>query len=268
MQHGIRKNGTVYGVAGGKLLADGTVFDVAGGRTRIHGTGYGIPFGTELSSLAVGEAVYLNIGGAAAEFLIVQQGLPSATYYDSSCSGTWLLTRDIYTTQKWDASDNDYQNADIHAYLNGTFLGLLDSGVQSAVKQVKIPYWNGMGSGGKAASGASGLSAKVFLLSCMEVGCSVYDSNLPTNGAKLAYFTSASASSANSRRVAYYQGEAASWWLRDPHLAGTSMAMSCNGQSGYAGMVQGASRTIAYGVRPALILPDGVKVDADGTLIV
>ena len=69
---------------------------------------------TKLGSMSVGSTVKLKLGGTARDFLVVHQGLPSSMY-DSSCNGTWLLLKDIYTTRTWDSSNNDYKNSDIHS---------------------------------------------------------------------------------------------------------------------------------------------------------
>ena len=41
------------------------------------------------------------------------------------------------------------------------FYNLIDSNIRAAIKQVKIPYQNGTGSGGSLATGSNGLSTKV-----------------------------------------------------------------------------------------------------------
>ena len=124
--------------------------------------------GTLASDLEIGSTVKLKVDGTLKEFLIVHQGKPSSIY-DDSCDGTWLLMKDIYESRAWDSSttagNNDYENSDIHAYMNGTFFGLFDSNVQEVIKQVKIPYRKGTGSGGTDTSGSNGLSTKVFLFS-------------------------------------------------------------------------------------------------------
>ncbi len=92
---------------------------------------------------AVGSIVKIKVNGASKDFIVVQQGNPNTGTYDSSCAGTWLLMKDIYTTMKWDGSNNDYKNSDVQSYLNGTFYNLIDSDIRNAIKQVKIPYQNG-----------------------------------------------------------------------------------------------------------------------------
>lgn len=217
---------------------------------------------TKLGSMSVGSTVKLNLGGSPRDFLVVHQGLPSSMY-DSSCNGTWLLLKDIYTTRQWDGSNNDYKNSDIHSYLNGTFLNLFDNDIKNAIKQVKIPYQNGTGSGGSVASGANGLSCKIFLLSGYEVGWTTSDSSyFPRDGAKLSYFSSGTGSAANNKRIAKYNGSAANWWLRSPntddtyYVWGVYSSGNCN--------VWYYSNT--YAVRPALVLDSSLSVSDDGSV--
>ena len=218
---------------------------------------------TKLGSMSVGSTVKLKLGGTARDFLVVHQGLPSSMY-DSSCNGTWLLLKDIYTTRTWDSSNNDYKNSDIHSYLNGTFLNLFDNDIKNAIKQVKIPYQNGTGSGGSVASGANGLSCKIFLLSGYELGWTTSDSSyFPRDGAKLSYFSSGTGSAANNKRIANYNGSATDWWLRSPDILHTDVVWLVY-PSGSHGSWE---CNLTCGVRPALILPSTALVDQDLNLI-
>ena len=217
---------------------------------------------TKLGSMSVGSTVKLKLGGTARDFLVVHQGLPSSMY-DSSCNGTWLLLKDIYTTRTWDSSNNDYKNSDIHSYLNGTFLNLFDNDIKNAIKQVKIPYQNGTGSGGSVASGANGLSCKIFLLSGYEVGFSTSDNSyFPRDGAKLSYFGSGTSSSANNKRISNYNGSAAIWWLRSPYTNNTGSVGDVYSSGNYN--YWNCNRT--YGVRPALVLDSSLSVSDDGSV--
>lgn len=217
---------------------------------------------TKLGSMSVGSTVKLKLGGTARDFLVVHQGLPSSMY-DSSCNGTWLLLKDIYTTRTWDSSNNDYKNSDIHSYLNGTFLNLFDNDIKNAIKQVKIPYQNGTGSGGSVASGANGLSCKIFLLSSYEVGFSTSDSSyFPRDGAKLSYFSSGTGSAANNKRIANYNGSATNWWLRSPSTDDTNYVWRVRSSGGYGNWSCGST----YGVRPALVLDSSLSVSDDGSV--
>lgn len=213
--------------------------------------------GTQISTLDVGTLVKINENGAPVEYKIVNQGLPSSMY-DASCDGCWVLRKDIAENRAWDSSNNDYKNSDIHAYLNGSWLSRYSAGVLSQIKQVKIPYQNGTGSGGSVASGANGLSCKIFLLSGYELGWTTSDVlYFPRDGAKLSYFSSGISSAANNKRIANYNGSATDWWLRSPGNYDTYYVGGVNSDGNYNGW--GCENTC--GVRPALVLPSTALVD-------
>ena len=215
-----------------------------------------------LSTKAVGSTVKLKVDGALKEFLVVHQGKPSSIY-DDSCNGTWLLMKDCYVSRAWHSSNvNKYESSDINTYLNNTFLKLLDSNIQDAIKQVKIPYRQNGGSGGTDRNGANGLSTKIFLLSGYEVGFTTSDNSyFPVDGAKLSYFESGTGSSALNKRIANLNGSATYWWLRSPYARSTGYVWRVYSDGGYYG---GASDS--YGIRPALVLPSTLLVSDDGTV--
>lgn len=214
--------------------------------------------GTQIDTLEVGTLVKVNENGAPVEYMIVNQGNPDVSMYNASCDGCWLLRKDIAENRVWDSTNNDYQNSDIHAYLNGDWTSRYEAGILSQIKQVKIPYQNGTGSGGSVASGANGLSCKIFLLSGYELGWTTSDySYFPRDGAKLSYFSSGTSSSANNKRVANYNGSATYWWLRSPFTNNTGNVWDVNSNGGYGGW--GCESSV--GVRPALILPSTALVD-------
>ena len=214
-----------------------------------------------LGAKAVGSIVKIKVNGAAKDFIIVHQGKPSSVY-DDSCNGTWLLMKDIYTTYTF-GNNNSYKDSSIHTYLNGTFYNLIDSDIRAAIKQVKIPYLNGTGGGdGSLATGANGLSTKVFLLSGYEVGWTTSDDrNFPKDGIRLAYF--GSGSGGNSKRVAYNGSSADRWWLRSPHTNNHGSVWAVNTEGFYDA---GRWNYHSDGVRPALILPSTLFVSNDGTV--
>jgi hypothetical protein len=213
-----------------------------------------------LSSKAIGSTIKLKVNGSAKDFIVVHQGKPSSVY-DDSCNGTWLLMKDIYTTMKWDGSNNDYLNSDMTAYLNGTFISLLDADIRNAIKQVKIPYQNGTGFGGSLATGSNGLSTKVFLLSGYEVGWTTSDNSyFPKDGVRLAYF--GNSSGGNRKRIAYNGSSAAGWWLRSSYTGNNYYVWYV----GSGGSYDNWSYSNPYGVRPALILPSTLLVSDDGTV--
>ena len=214
-----------------------------------------------LSSKAIGSTIKLKVNGSAKDFIVVHQGKPSSVY-DDSCSGTWLLMKDIYENRQWHSSDtNDYANSTIHSYLNSTFLAMLDSNIQKAIKQVKLPYRKGSGTSTTVTSGSNGLPAKIFLLSATEMSFNF--SYMPSGeGAELAYFKGCADNSSDSKRVAYLNGSATSWWLRSPNCYYSNLALYVYSNGGwYYG-----NCSYSYGIRPALILPSTLLVSDDGTV--
>ena len=216
----------------------------------------------KLGTKAIGDIVKIKVNGVSKDFIVVHQGKPSSVY-DDSCAGTWLLMKDIYTTSAFSSSSNSYKDSSIHSYLNSTFYNLIDSDIRAAIKQVKIPYQNGTGSGGSLATGANGLSTKVFLLSGYEVGWTPGTSSdsynySPRDGVKLDYF--GSGSGGNRKRVAYNGSSTAVWWLRSPitDRSVTVWYVSIDGS------IYDYWYSVSCGVRPAFILPSELMVSEDG----
>lgn len=214
-----------------------------------------------LSSKAIGSTIKLKVNGSAEDFIVVHQGKPSSVY-DDSCSGTWLLMKDIYENRQWHSSDtNDYANSTIHSYLNSTFLAMLDSNIQKAIKQVKLPYRKGSGTSTTVTSGSNGLPAKIFLLSATEMSFNF--SYMPSGeGAELAYFKGCADNSSDSKRVAYLNGSTAYWWLRSPYCYDSDHALCVDSNGDW----HGNYCSFSYGIRPALILPSTLLVSDDGTV--
>lgn len=206
----------------------------------------------ELNALNIGDSVYLNINGVKTEFFVVHQGLPSDSLYDSSCEGTWLLMKGSYFSGVvWSDSNNGYDSSNIHSYLNETFLGMFDNSIQTAIKEVKIPYGN---SSGSYLTGSSGLTAKIFLLSECEVGDSI-----ATDGALLDYFN-VDADSILATRICYREGNATNWFLRSPmrDMPGYIRGITPSGEYGVFEI------NSARGVRPALILDSSLFMSDEG----
>lgn len=257
--------GTAYEVKSGKCLINGTAYAIQKGRTLINGTGYDIALvsGTPISALPVGSTVKIAVNGTLRDFLVVNQGIPqNSSLYDDSCNGTWLLMKDCYETRQWNSYSNRYGDSDIHSYLNGAFLNLVDSKVRNIITQVKIPYNIG-GTGGSNQSGANGLSCKIFLLSGYEIGWT----NVPymNDGARLSYFESGTGTSAVKKRIAYLNGTAVVWWLRTPNRnPPNDYSVYCIYSDGGELSTQANS---TRGVRPAFVLPSETMVADDGTIV-
>lgn len=233
-------------------------------RTRRRFGGGGSPIG----DLAVGSIVKLNVNGAPKEFIVVNQGIPSASsLYDASCDGTWLLMKDVYDNAKWgyppttDTQDlPGFQNGDAHRRLNYEILNAFDDDIRSIIKWAKIPFCCDRTNSGSIASGADGLSGKLFLLSFLEVGMT--NSSLAlTDGACLEYFSGA----ANSKRIAYLNGAANDWFTRSwpkDYTCALFFVSTAGGSSTTANANQKS-----HGYRPALVLPSDLMVGNNGEVV-
>lgn len=221
---------------------------------------------TRLGDMAVGSTVKIKVNGTAKDFIIVHQGNPDSTIYDSSCDGTWVLLKDIYETRAWNnANTNDYASSTIHSYLNSTFFNLIDADIRKEIKRVKIPYRKGGGISMTVTSGSNGLSAKIFLLSGTETSFNHY---MPSGeGAELTYFKGCDDRGSDPKRVAYLNGSAYGWWLRSPlcleGYESKQRALYVNN----TGAWDAHDCTRYYGIRPALILPSARFVSDDGIVI-
>lgn len=211
-----------------------------------------------LGSKSVGSVVTIKENGTAVNYIIVHKGKPSSLY-DSSCDGIWLLRQQSHSVRAWHGTSSatcgsDYENSDIHSWLNGTFLYSIESGVRSAIKTVKIPFKKGTGKASTGIySGSNGLSCKVFLLSGYEVGFTTDDDEyLPKDGANLSYFTSRTSRSNST-----------DWWLRSAYSG--SIYYACNVDSVGDFTFNFTYKT--YYVRPALVLPSTLDVDSSGAII-
>lgn len=211
------------------------------------------------ASLNIGDVVKLNEGGVMTEFIVVNQGLPDGSLYDISCNGTWLLRKDIKENRVWNSlNSNNYSASSINTWLNGDYINSLGSIEQSLVKTVKIPHVNGTGSEGSVASGADGLSVKIFLLGMYEIGITSY-SYIPADGSKLSYFESGDETSATNLRIANLNGVATNWWLRSAYTRHETQAWESQ-STGFA--INGLTSN-SFGARPTLILPFTAKFNSE-----
>ena len=219
----------------------------------------------KLGTKSVGSIVKIKVNGAAKDFIIVHQGLPSSAY-DDSCTGTWLLMKDSYNYMEWNSTyENNYASSDINSWLNGTFYNLIDADIRAVIKQVKIPYHGSPLYAGTLHTGANGLNTKVFLLSGIEVGWTNRTNEcFPNDGAKLSYFLAGTGTNENKKRVAYRNGSAQDWYLRSPRIINTSSnnvwKVADDGSYEYDNCVN------SNDIRPAFILPSTLVVSDDGTV--
>lgn len=228
------------------------------GRVIVSGAGQA-SYGILANALEVGTVVKLMEDGVATEFIVVNQGNPDASLYDESCGGVWLLRKEIKTTHKWnDTTQSAYNKSTIHTWLNNDYFNIFGSVERKAIKQIKIPY-DLVSSLGEVKSGAEGLSTKCFLLGSYEIG--VTAGYTPVDGAKLTYFDLGTTTAANTKRIAYLNQSANSWWLRSINYDSNYVwSITTSGGRDYA------HTTASKCARPALILPLSAVFD-ETTLI-
>lgn len=214
-----------------------------------------------LGNLAVGQSVFVNELGSPVEYLIVNQGLPSSIY-DSSCNGTWLLRKYLYTAMAW-GTTAVWESSTMQSWLNTTMLGFYDTSIQNVIKQVKIPYISG-GVNGTLMTGSNGFSCKVFLLSGVEIGGT--NTNIvpvTPDGVLLPYFVAGP--SGDTKRIAYpNSGEDAKyWWTRSPSKT-SNQVVDVKPDGDYNGLFAG--RDYPY-VRPAFVLSADLLVDDNNNVL-
>ena len=232
----------IYTNIGGVWKEYATGYDCIGGAWKEFPSS-----GTPVSTLAKDTSVYVNMDGVPCEWYIVYQGNPNTSLYDSSCNGTWLIPNSSLEQRQWNSTlHNDYENSDIHKYLNGDFLNKFDSGFRNIIKQVKIPYRPGSGNSSTVLNGSSGLSTKLFLPSSREWSVGGVNGT-PNIGAGLGI---------------YKKGEEEVYWLRSPYFyknnytAWYTMPISSYGPGAPSDDV-----TSIKGLRPLMIIPSDTMVD-------
>lgn len=221
------------------------------------------PSGTAIGDIDVETEILLNENGAPVNYIIVNQGKPG-DMYDESCNGAWILRKDIAENRQWHSSNvNDYANSTVNAYLNGDWLTRYDPDVSQAIVQCKLPYRAGSGYGTTVTNGANGLSVKAFLLSATELSFNM--SYMPVNeGAELEYFSGCADDSADSKRISYFNDEAAIFWMRSPYCNetfGKYRSLRVYGDGSYGSFT--CSNESGGGIRPTLILPFDFKLTDD-----
>lgn len=202
-----------------------------------------------LATATVGQEVNLPYNGFMVPHIVAHIGNPSASLYDSSCDGVWMLRKDIVENGVWNSSGvNTLSGSTIMQTMAG-YVSNYDAQTQAGIKTVKIPYCVGNGSS-TVNSGSNGLECKVFPLSGREVGLnnSVQDA---VDGAKLAYFLSGDYAESQQRRIAKIDGIDSDYWIRSPNMY-DSDTVNCISSSGSRG---GIGVTSLKGLRPAFIMP-------------
>lgn len=226
--------------------------------------------GTPLGSLAVGTTVLAGIGDPAASYayyIVVHQGNPNKSIYDASCNGTWLMRKLGYTTMYFaNTAKNAYPSSLVHSDLQ-THLTKYNSAFRSAAKQIKIPYTTtkGYSSSVVVHKGSDGLSAKMFLPSCAELGIvgrngiESPDYVPPDEGTKLSYFASCPELGADPKRVCKYNGRAVEWWTRSMYAMNAKDVQNISSLGSLHASIRANETRLA--IRPFVIMDPTACVD-------
>ena len=216
-----------------------------------------------ISALAVGSSVYCNYNGAKTECIVVHQGNPDPSKYDSSCNGTWCLVKyDANaggTTVPFNVGNyNIYEGGYYDDYLNTTYLNGLD--IKDKISTVTLPIRFTTMSG-----------KKCFALSSYEIGITSAETNMSyREGAKLDYFASGDTDAARQKRI-YKRGEqyaaTYNWWTRSANTSDSETACNIKATSN-PGQFQFSNCSGAFSPRPAFILPFDTQVDFHGNIVI
>lgn len=247
-------DGTARKIKGGYIGVDGKARKIKKGYIGDENGVARLCWSSEkkLSEYTVGSIVYLLESGKNVEYIVVHQGKPNSSAYDSSCDGTWLLRKDCYAETSWYYENkNNYATSTLNTQtLNTTFLNKFKTAVKSAIKTAAVPVGN------------STLNQKIFLLSGNEVGWTKSNnSNLVSEGACLDYFNGCSVTDA--KRIANYSNAATKWWTRSRSTLDSYNAFYITDTGGMG--IDGVSTS--NGIRPALIMNSDTLFDSNNVIV-
>lgn len=208
----------------------------------------------KIGSLAVGTLVTIVGVGT---FILVHQGNPDESVYDSSCDGSWLLAQgDLGLSSRFSTNSN-YSTSTANKMLETSFIPLLPSSLSANILTVKIPFFYG----GTLSKLDEGLTCQAFIPAAIEFGYSPeHDPNVPGDGATLDYFVGTNpgtyANNADPKRG--YSG-GTFHWLRSPK--GTSIREIWVNSTNGAGIPRNADEK--YDLRPCIILDKTTPLGGD-----
>ena len=251
MAHKTLINGTSYDIKSGRTLIGGTGYDIKKGRTLIGGTGYDIKFATPLAELPEGSIIKINESGSPVEFYVAKHN------YESELNGlgrTLVVRKDCYSTRAFNSTTytRHFPTSDICTWLNETYIGFLNSGVQEAITTTTFKVWI-------SAITVTTAEKKIFLLSATELGYVYRPSQT-----QFAYVEGTKLDISDLLIPANLNGEAVRQWTRSS-VPGYGEYVCVNNADGGFGRTQSLMTII--GVRPIFALPETMEVDNDFILI-
>ena len=257
MSRYVKQDGALHEITGRYAKVDGVWHTVTARYVKQNGAWNQVySSGKKLSDLPVGSLLKINESGVPQQYIIVHQGNPNTSIYDSSCNGTWILRKNVVSSMAWEFGN--YSSSPIHSYLNGSFLATFDSDTQSNILQIKIPYAESYDSSTINAL-ANGLSTKIFIPAVKELGIVQYplsteQSTIPDEGAVLSYFDYPNGSDLYLSRSTNSE-----WWTRSLFLSTARYVIYVHS----TGEITASENcTNSSGVRPAMIINSDTLVSS------
>lgn len=131
----------------------------------------------QLGTLAEGSIIYLNENGQPVPFYVAKQGYEPSYNTDR----VLVVRKGAYQQGNWNETNvNTYNGSTIDTWMNGTYLQMLDSDVQSAVSTTNIPATSPYN------SGVIRLEKSIFALSGTELGKSGSSMNVEGSALQIA----------------------------------------------------------------------------------
>ena len=206
------------------------------------------PSGMPLSDYSEGDIIKLNEGGSPVEFYVAKHD------YESGLNGagrTLVVRKDCHDDRAFDSGDsNAYASSDIDAWFNGTYKGLLDPAIQTAIGTTKFYYTPG----GSGSYTVTTLERAVFTPSATELGRSANWVNVEGSALPIA----------STLQIAHQNGSATQQWTRSPYLNFGSLSVLLGPQGNIASSLSSST----FGPRPIFTLPSTLLFNPDTNEVV
>lgn len=221
--------------------------------------------GTPLGSLAVGTEIGVEEDRFPWTWVIVHQGVPNSTIYDSSCRGTWLM-RLATPVQNitWESSNvrKPYDENTYAKKIADEYFNKFSPDVQACVKTANIPI--------EKNKTKTTCSVKTFIPDVYELFPSptgIATSIDVHTGALLDYFKDTS--TANSRRKTWNEnGDKCQWWTRTWSNKGWTYLYNCAvGSTGDQYYQRIVDSSVSMTIRPFMICDPDAVCDEDLMLL-
>lgn len=158
-----------------------------------------------------------------------------------------VMRKHLYKKAILTGTNNSYANSVTDVWLNGEYLSLLDSNVQSAIEAVNVPC-----AVGNNDNTVVEISRKVFLASLAEYG--ITNQSYAKEGTQFPVFKS------EATRIALYNGATMYHWTRTPHGIQIYESAYIRGDGTY-----GSDSTLSFeaGIRPVFTLPYDFEINVN-----